>query len=254
MAKTLRPQGTFFSHFYNDGYTYTTSGHTAITTGVRQPIDNDGLELPLNPSIFQAWLKKSGKAATKAWIIASKDKLSVLANTTNPEWKDTYQPESNCGTDGVGNGYRADSTTIRVAKQILTKHKPNLVLINLLQPDGAGHAANWEAYLRGISTSDHYAKLLWDFIQINKNYKDKTALLITNDHGRHLDGILDGYVSHGDDCEGCRHISLLALGPDFQKGLIIETTYNLTDIATTVAQLLKFRIPTSQGKIIRELL
>ena len=39
-------------------------------------------------------------------------------------------------------------------------------------------------------------------------YKDKTTLIVSNDHGRHIDS-KGGFQNHGDDCAGCRHIEFL---------------------------------------------
>lgn len=245
MSTTLKQKGSFFSNFLNDGYTYTNSGHAAITTGVNQHIDNYGEEFPANPSIFQYWLKQSGKPATAAWLITSKDKLHILANTTDSLWQDTFMPSINCGVNGPGTGYRADSLTLVETKRILATHRPNLVLINFMEPDGFAHAGNQDYYMRGISRDDQYVKELWDFLSKDDFYRKKTALLITNDHGRHLDGIDGGWQEHGDSCEGCRHISLLALGPDFKKGAVTEAAYTLVDIAPTVARLLGFEMDST---------
>ena len=49
-------------------------------------------------------------------------------------------------------------------------------------------------------------------------------------------------MEHGDSCEGCQKISLLALGPDFKKGSEIKSRYTLIDIAPTVARLLQFEM------------
>lgn len=254
MAKILRPKGTFFTNFYNNGYTWTNSGHTAITTGLRQQIDNNGRELPKNPSFFQYWLKHTGKPATSAWLITSKGKLNVLANTQHPDWKNTYQPSTNCGVNNTGNGYRDDSLTFIEAKKILKEYKPNLVLINLREPDVSGHAGNWKAYLKGISDSDKYVGQLWDFLQKDSFYKDQTSLLITNDHGRHSHGTNGDFINHGDQCEGCQHISLLALGPDFVKGKTVNTKYNQTDISATIAEIFGFKFDVTEGQKIKELL
>jgi hypothetical protein len=253
MALRLKPAGVFFSSFYNNGFTYTNSGHTALTTGISQPIDNFDAELPQQPSIFQRWRKATGKPATAAWLITSKDKLHILANTQNPEWKDQYQPSLNCGVSGPGSGYRADSLTLVAAKQILTEFKPNLVLINFMEPDGFAHAGNWENYLRGIARDDRYVGQLYDFLRRNKAYRNNTTVFITNDHGRHLDGIDSGFVDHGDDCEGCRHISLLATGPDFRRGLTLTEQHTLVDVPSTVAYLLGFPFEQGQGKVIESL-
>ena len=242
MSTTLKQNGVFFSNFQNDGFTSTNSGHAAITTGVNQPIDNYGDEFPANPSFFQYWLKETGKPATAAWLITSKDKLYILANTTDSLWHDTFLPSVNCGVNGPGTGYRADSLTLVEVKRILTEHRPNLVLINFMEPDGFAHAGNADFYRRGISRDDKLVKELWDFLGRDSHYRKKTALIITNDHGRHLDGIDSGWQEHGDSCEGCRHVSLLALGPDFRKGAEIDASHTLLDIAPTVARLLDFKM------------
>ena len=253
MATKLKPKGVFFSNFYNNGFTYTNSGHTALTTGINQPIDNFDQEFPQQPSIFQLWRKVTGKPATAAWLITSKDKLHILANTQNPEWKDQYPPSVDCGVNGPGTGYRADSLTLIAVKRILTQHKPNLVLINFMEPDGFAHAGNWAYYIRGIQRDDRYVMQLYDFLRKNKAYRNNTTLLVTNDHGRHLDGIATGWMDHGDACEGCRHISLLALGPDFKTGRTFVDTYTLLDVPSTVAFLLGFPFPQGEGKVIESL-
>jgi hypothetical protein len=253
LYNTMQPRGTFYSNFLNDSLTYTNAGHTAITTGIWQIIDNFGAELPANPSFFQQWLKQTGKPAKAAWLICSKDKLNILANTLNPEWQNKFLPSFNCGVNGPGTGYRADSLTLIAVKQILTADKPNLVLINFMEPDGYAHAGNWNKYLRGIANDDRYAKQLWDFLQKDKFYRKTTALFITTDHGRHLDNVDGGFVDHGDNCEGCQHISLLALGPDFKKGQIVAERHTLLDISTTVARLMGFEFSQSRGKVLKEL-
>ncbi|MFC7671052.1 sulfatase-like hydrolase/transferase [Hymenobacter humi] len=250
MATRLKPRGVFFPNFYNKGFTYTNSGHVALTTGINQPIDNFDQELPAQPSIFQLWRKATGKPATAAWLITSKDKLHILANTLNPEWADQYPPSIDCGVSGPGTGYRADSLTLVAVKRILTTYSPNLVLINFMEPDGFAHAANWPYYLRGIERDDRYVMQLYDFLRKSKTYRNNTALFITNDHGRHLDGIGAGWVEHGDGCEGCRHISLLALGPDFKQGRTIADTTTLVDIPSTIATMLGLPFPQGQGKSI----
>lgn len=253
MSGSLKRRGTFFSDFQNDAFTYTNSGHVAITTGVNQEIDNYGDELPANPSIMQYWLKATGKPSTAAWLVMSKDKLHILADTRDSTWNGEFKPSFNVGKSGPGTGYRMDSLTIVEAMRILSQHRPNLVFINLMEPDGFAHAGNWENYLRGIARSDKYVEQLWDFIRKDKFYKKNTALVITNDHGRHLDGINGGWMEHGDSCEGCRRISLLAVGPDFKKGHTIAEKYTLVDIPVTLSPLLGVKMEKAQGQVVRDL-
>ena len=95
---------------------------------------------------------------------------------------------------------------------------------------------------------------LWEFIQNDPYYKDNTTLLITNDHGRHPDGHKEGFKEHGDNCDGCKQIYLLALGPDFKQNVVITEEYEQIDLSVTVAKLLNFTIPTSKGRLIAPLL
>lgn len=250
----LAPLGTMCVKMYNEGSTRTNPGHTAITRGVYQEINNSGLEYPYQPSFMQYWLKQSGKPAEKAWIIASKDKLQVLADCTDPEWKGTFNPRTDCGINGLGTGYRDDSTTFRKAIEIMKRHHPHLVLINFREPDVSGHAADWNAYLQGIIDTDSYCRRLWDFLQADNFYRGTTTLIITNDHGRHLNTVQDGYISHGDSCEGCRHIEFLAIGPDIAADRVDTVRHSQVDIAVTAAGLLGVKMENISGRMMKEIL
>ncbi|MBI3237830.1 MAG: sulfatase, partial [Flavobacteriia bacterium] len=67
------------------------------------------------------------------------------------------------------------------------------------------------------------------------------------------DGRRTGFVNHGDGCEGCRHISLLAIGPDFKKDVIVSEAGELIDLSKTISQLLGFDMPTTKGRVLSEL-
>jgi len=253
LAKELAPQGVLFTNFRNNGKTNTNSGHASITTGVYQNIKNNGKQLPKYPSFFQYYLKEKKVSKEKAWIIASKGKLNILANSRKKEWFNEYMPANYCGPQGNGSEYVADIRTWEVVMKKLKEDKPHLMLINLLEVDTRGHSNDWPNYLEAIKRTDEYAARLWNYIQNSKHYKDKTTLLITNDHGRHLDGHKDGFKEHGDCCEGCRRMYLVALGPDFKQGKVVEEEYEQLDISKTIAELLHFDMPTSKGKVITPL-
>ena len=246
-------QGVLCNAFFNNGTTSTVPGHIAITTGYYQKIANDGTAYPDKPSMFQHWLQTSGKDSSKAWVIATKDKLEVLSDCTDPDWNGKYRPMRDCGVAGLETGYRTDKVTFNNASSILKANHPQLVLINFKQPDAAGHAKDSTGYIKGIVDTDNYIYLLWQQLQSDDFYKDKTTMIVTNDHGRHTAGHLDGYVSHGDECEGCRHIEMFAMGPDFKKNYISETRYEQIDIASTVAELMNLEMPNANGKILSDI-
>lgn len=252
-AGVLAREGVINTQFYNNGPTYTLAGHTSITTGFYQEIDNSGAVLPDHPSFFQYWNSVAATTRDQSWIITSKDKLEVLANCQENAFKYCFMPSWNCGLNGLGSGYREDSLTMEVVFETLTKKQPQLMLINLRDPDYSAHTTNWKYYLQGIRKTDRYAGELLQFIRNNAHYKDNTTLFITNDHGRHLDSIPGGFSSHGDQCEGCRHIFLYAYGPDFRKGVITNVKRELPDITATISELLHIRMDHGQGKVMLEL-
>ncbi|MDP4761398.1 MAG: alkaline phosphatase family protein [Crocinitomicaceae bacterium] len=253
LCDSLRYEGAFYENFRNNGPTYTVPGHTAIVTGSYQRISNAGTSLPKNPSLFQYYLKATGAPKKDAFIVASKGKLDVLANTKNKKWHDQFVASTYCGPNGAGIGYGKDEKTFaKVTELVTSPEAPHVMLINLLAVDVYGHANNWEKYKESITACDAYVARLWSMIQTNPATKDQTTLFITNDHGRHLDRVKSGFINHGDRCEGCRHISLLVLGPDTPKGLSVKKQGELIDLSKTISTLLHFDMPSSKGRFLEE--
>jgi predicted AlkP superfamily pyrophosphatase or phosphodiesterase len=243
---SLMPQGVFFEEFYNNGVTLTVSGHASLTTGRYQRLTNGGQEVPTYPGIFHLYGKK--EPAGQRWLVSSKGKLNVLTLTDHKDWTSEPAANSYCGVKGEGLGYSDDHLTLKKALNILEKEAPDMMLINLLDIDVAGHNKSWDQYIAGIKRTDSSAYVIWKAIQENPKMKNKTALFITNDHGRHLDRKRKGFAEHGDLCKGCRKISMLALGPKFQKGKVVKCKYEIIDIAPTIGRLLNFDTPFSKGK------
>lgn len=254
MGKELMHGGVLLYDFRNNGPTYTNAGHTAICTGNYQSISNDGNELPKNPSMFQYYLKEKAVDKTDAWIVSSKGKLEILANTKDKKWWNEYMPYTYCGPNGNSAEYNSDLPTFNKVNALISgENPPHLMLVNFLGADTYAHANHWDDYLTCIKRIDGYIYEIWKNIQSNEKLRNKTTLIVTNDHGRHLDGHKDGFVNHGDNCEGCRHISLLGLGPDFKKDVVIKNYGDQLDISATIAEMLHFCIPTGKGKVMTEL-
>ena len=252
LAGPLAKEGATFTQFKNKGTTKTDPGHTALVTGFYEDLENSGKVLPAHASFLQAWLKSTGQPKTSAWIVASKDKLEILGNTRDPEWNGKFTPSTDCGLKGLGTGYRPDEATWEAVKSTLSRDHPRLLVINFQEPDSSGHKKDWVRYIHGIQDKDEYAGQLWKLLQADPFYAGKTAFFLTNDHGRHLDS-KGGFQTHGDDCEGCRHIFLYAAGPDFKKNAIIDTEREQIDVPATIAELLGIPLPDCKGHVITEL-
>ncbi len=248
----MMKEGVLLTNFRNTGGTYTVAGHTSLTTGVNQWISNGGMELPAHSSIFHHYLKMHNRTSDKAWIIASKGKLSVLSGCLETGWKENYYPSTDCGIMNDITSMRHDTLTLLKAKEIIKQHHPGMMLVQFREPDVAGHSGIWTDYIDQIKRTDSYIKDLWSFIQSDNLMKGRTTLFVTNDHGRHLDH-LGGISGHGDDCDGCRNIFLLTIGPDLKQNYRSEKTADLRDIASTIAYLSGFSMSGSEGRVLYEL-
>jgi hypothetical protein len=253
MDSVMAPVGCTHSYFYNLGETWTTNGHTALTTGIYQSINNTGGEYPQNPGIFQHYLKKHPNESNLVWLITSKDKLQVLSDCKDPKWKNKYIASTDCGVNGLGTGYRHDSITFKRVMYTLDVRKPKVLFVNFREPDFSGHKNDWNGYIRGIQQTDSVVHEIWKFIENDPYYQGKTTMFITNDHGRHLDGVSNGYVSHGCSCEGCRRIHLWSFGPDFKQGTCLNQAAELIDVNATIGELLQLHSLKSNGRVLWEL-
>lgn len=246
-AGELTPQGTLLTHCVNDGSTFTLPGHCSLLTGFNDELQGSGTEFPAHPSILQLMVAK-GLPVDQAWLVASKDKLHVLSNCSDPKWKDKYIPRYDCGLEGQPGKNREDKDTMARVREVLQKHRPRFMAINLKEPDSAAHQRDWNGYIKGIQECDALAADFWIWLQTQPAFKENTTLIIANDHGRHIEGRMEGFSSHGDGCSGCRHIGCLVLGPDVPRGVILSERCSLRDIAATMAAMLDVNLTGTEGR------
>lgn len=236
--KNMKPLGTTWSNFRNEAYTLTNPGHASILSGTWQTIDNNGTLRPTMPTVFEYFRKQTGADTSAVYVAVGKPKLNVLTYSTHADYGINYKASQFIGS--------SDASVYSGVLSIMNTKRPRLMIINFPSVDVAGHAGNWNNYLTAISVADSLTYELWKKIQADSVYKDSTTLFITNDHGRH-DNSHGGFQNHGDACEGCRRIMLLAIGEKFPAGKTVTTTRTQRDIATTIGELLSFGTPHSLG-------
>ncbi len=250
LANNIAPKGVINTNFRNNGATFTSPGHLAICSGQYFNLNNGGGQLPPFPTMFQYFNEKY--PTKNSWIITSKDKLEVLGNTSDTNYNNLYLPNTNCGINGLGTGYRTDNITLDVALSVFNNQHPNLTLINFREPDFTAHTGDSLGYIQQIKNVDSLINIIFNFIENDPIYNGTTTIFITNDHGMHNNNN-GGFSYHGDSCEGCRHILFAAYGPDFKENEIINTPYEQIDIATTIGEILSFELPNTNGQVMYEL-
>lgn len=143
---------------------------------------------------------------------------------------------------------RLDVFTHNYAMEFLRKQEPKLLYIAYGESDDFAHDGEYDAYIKAIKRSDMFIKELWETLQANPNYKDKTTLIITTDHGRGTIP-LDTWKHHGNHLKyhgeeftikGSDETWLAVIGPNYKALGEVKTKgqrFN-KQIAKTIGDLL----------------
>ncbi len=239
MWDNMKPYGTIYTNFYKLGWTSTNPGHASIVTGTWQYIANDGSERPTMPTVFEYFRKETGSLESENYAVMGKAKLDAMTYSTHSEYGSSYKASSWANNS-------ADSTVYNNLVSIMDSYHPRLIVLNLGDVDRAGHSGVWGDYISAVQQADSLVYELWLKIQSDDFYRDDTTLFVTNDHGRH-DDEHGGFQSHGDSCEGCQHMMLLAVGKSVTPGQVVTEVRDQRDIAPTVGDLLNFSAPLVDG-------
>jgi hypothetical protein len=81
-------------------------------------------------------------------------------------------------------GTRFDSVTFRLAMSYLAKERPRVMYLALDETDDWAHDGRYDQVLAALAQTDRYLETLWTWLQKNEEYRGRTHILITTDHGR----------------------------------------------------------------------
>ncbi|MDH3197665.1 MAG: alkaline phosphatase family protein [Candidatus Krumholzibacteria bacterium] len=245
MWNDLRPQGTLFTNFRNDGLTLTNPGHASIMTGTWQTVDNQGNTRPDRPTLFEYYRAATGAPMSDTWVVSGKSKLYVCSHGTDPDYGAVYGASERVG-------FATDMAVYDALMDVLADEKPHVVLACFPQVDLKGHSGVWQDYLDAIANVDSLLWKTWNSLQADPFYEGQTTLLVTADHGRH-DDAHGGFQHHGDDCEGCRRLFCLALGPDVRQGETVALVYDQRDVCSTCGEVLEVPVPKAEGRVMEDM-
>lgn len=81
-------------------------------------------------------------------------------------------------------GTRSDAFTFRLAMKHLAIARPRVLYIAFDETDDWAHDGRYERVLDAFARTDGYLRELWTWLQSQSDYRGRTHLLITTDHGR----------------------------------------------------------------------
>ncbi len=108
---------------------------------------------------------------------------------------------------------RLDAFTFHYAFEYMKREKPRMLYISLGETDDFAHLGQYDHYLHSAYNSDQWIGKLWQYIQSDDNYRDKTTLIVTTDHGRGVKP-MNQWTDHGSDVTGSSEIWCAVIGPD----------------------------------------
>jgi hypothetical protein len=249
-------------------------GYSEIMTGYADPEINSNKYKP-NPHVtvleflnqqpklkgkiaaFGAWEafdrilneKRSGIPVVSAFDKVGGDNPTAQQKLINTMLADSYKPWHNDECLDVFTHYEA-------MEELKTK-KPKVLYIAYGETDEWAHAGQYRSYLDAAHQVDAWIKQVWDFVQNDSQYKNKTALFFTTDHGRG-DTIKTEWTDHGSSIKDASEIWFATIG----AGVIVkgemknETQLYQEQFAQTIAKLLgyTFKADHPVAKEIREVL
>lgn len=98
------------------------------------------------------------------------------------------------------------------AMDYLTKKKPRVLYIAYGETDEWAHEGHYRDYLNAAHHVDEYLREIWTFVQSDPQYKNKTALFITVDHGRG-DAVKSEWTSHNGKIKDAHEMWFAVIGP-----------------------------------------
>ena len=128
-----------------------------------------------------------------------------------------------------------DVVTMEYAREHIRRHKPRVMHIGLGETDEWGHGRRYDLYLDAAHNSDRYIGDLWQTLQTMPEYRGKTTLLLTTDHGRGATRV--DWTDHGEKVPLAEYIWIAVLGPDTPALGEVKTAGQLyqNQIAKTMA-------------------
>jgi hypothetical protein len=109
---------------------------------------------------------------------------------------------------------RPDRLTFAAAFDYIKAYKPKVVYIGFGECDEDAHKGRYDSYLLHLNEADKMIEQLWYYIQSTPEYRNKTTMIVTTDHGRGKGK--KSWKNHGFFISGSADAWLAIIGPDIK--------------------------------------
>ena len=211
-----------------NGHNFSYPGYNELLTGVADPRIDSNTNRP-NPNInvlewlnqkpayrgrvaaFAAWevfpyilnRERSGLPVRAGWeamftgkLDPRQQMLNEFMNDITPAFEDVVY----------------DAFVVHGAIDYLKSNKPRVLYVAFGETDDWAHDGHYDRVLHAANHTDRFIRQIWETAQSVPQYRDKTTLLVTTDHGRGSG--LKEWKDHGQKTRGSEYIWLGVMGPD----------------------------------------
>ena len=110
---------------------------------------------------------------------------------------------------------RHDAFTFRVAMSQLASNRPRVLYLALGETDDWAHDGRYDRVLEAYARSDAYLQQLWKWLESQPDYRGRTHILITTDHGRGRTP--QDWRNHGDAVAGAENVWMAFASPSMTR-------------------------------------
>ncbi len=190
--------------------------------------------------------KRSGVMVSSGIVKAKGDKLTEREKTLNEIMTNIPNPLGDV---------RLDAFTFYYGLEYMKKNKPRVMYFAFDETDDFAHAGEYAAYLNSAHSTDQFIGELWNYIQSEPLYKNKTTMILTCDHGRGTNA--EDWKHHGQKIPEADQIWMAVIGPDTPAtGEVKENCqYYQNQVAKTMAAFLglKYKNDKPVGDVVKSM-
>jgi hypothetical protein len=227
-------------------------GYNEILSGFPDPRIDSNDKVP-NPNVtVLEWLNRQpefqGKVAAFAswellpWIL-NEPRSAVSSNGDGPPIAKPVNDRQRAINEFAADlppywgSTRFDAATGMGALEYLKTHRPRVLYVMLGETDEWAHGRKYDLYLDAAWRNDRFVRQLWETAQSMPEYRGRTALVLTTDHGRGNQP--KDWTSHGREVPAAERIWMAVMGPGVPAlGVRADVNATQAQVAATIAALL----------------
>jgi hypothetical protein len=209
-----------------NGHNFSYPGYAEMLCGYADPRVDSNRKVP-NPSItVLEWLNRRPKlegrvAAYCTWdvflSILNRDRCGFPVHFGPPVTDESPGPRRDLleqlYTDlpPLFGGVAVDALEFHAGMDYLKAKKPRVFYLALGETDEWAHEGRYDLYLHAAHRCDDFLRRLWEAVQSMPEYRGRTSLVVTADHGRG-DAPVE-WKNHGAKVKGAEFVWVAMMGP-----------------------------------------